>query len=494
MKHLWLILFVIVSWINAQESSTFTIYFYDDKKQVVRGEDSGSHKYFGEVQGSERRGAFYSFTREGYGVLILNRNESKINYTYNTYVMAGEHSIPTINDWIEQGQSLDGLYRPLDLQSVIDYLAAKYPDYSWAENIYKEIGNTKVSPPKIKRGQKYKLYSPIHKDGGRDGSSGDFLATEDILFDKNTKPPSVPNPSILKEISKGTKDIRFDKNTKPPSVPNTSIVEEISKPEDKNHISTDVKITKGFVSYAGGRTYEGDMKSELPHGQGVYTYPSGQKYVGEFKDGLYHGKGVLFKINREIQSGTWVNDNFEDKWPPIDVERFLQNKYPEKIYMISKLISEGYFVPTISLKKDDITELTPSPETLTNIAVVDFNGNNISAGETIALSDRLRIELVRTRYFTVIEREMMNEIIKEQGFQQSGCATDECMVQIGRLIGVEKILGGNISKVGNIYSVTSRIISVETGEIEKTEVYDHTGDIGQLLTNGMRMIAIGLTE
>ena len=111
-----------------------------------------------------------------------------------------------------------------------------------------------------------------------------------------------------------------------------------------------------------------------------------------------------------------------------------------------------------------------------------------------ALTDRLRVELFKTKHFKVIEREMMEEILKEQGFQQSGCSTDECMVQIGKLIGVEKILGGNISKVGNIYSVSSRIVNVETGEIEKTEVYDHAGEIGQLLIKGMRMVAIGLIK
>ena len=40
----------------------------------------------------------------------------------------------------------------------------------------------------------------------------------------------------------------------------------------------------------------------------------------------------------------------------------------------------------------------PQMENPINIAVVDFNGNNISTGETIALSDRLRIELVKTKY------------------------------------------------------------------------------------------------
>ncbi len=89
---------------------------------------------------------------------------------------------------------------------------------------------------------------------------------------------------------------------------------------------------------------------------------------------------------------------------------------------------------------------------------------------------------------------MMQEVLKEQGFQQPGCTTDECIVEIGRLIGVEKIISGSISKIGNIYSVSSRIVNVETGEIEKSEVYDHTGEIGQLLTNGMREVAIGLIQ
>ena len=89
---------------------------------------------------------------------------------------------------------------------------------------------------------------------------------------------------------------------------------------------------------------------------------------------------------------------------------------------------------------------------------------------------------------------MMQEVLKEQGFQQPGCTTDECIVEIGRLIGVEKIISGSISKIGNIYSVSSRIVNVETGEIENTAVFDHTGNIGQLLTEGMRMIAIGLVQ
>jgi len=138
--------------------------------------------------------------------------------------------------------------------------------------------------------------------------------------------------------------------------------------------------------------------------------------------------------------------------------------------------------------------LPPPPDNPSFIAVVDFTGNNVSEGDCRALIDRLRAELFNTKHYKVIEREMMEEIIKEQGFQQSGCSTDECMVEVGKLIGVEKIVGGSISKVGRTYSVSSRIVSVETGKILKGATYDYKGEIDELLTTGMRMVAYELIK
>ena len=88
----------------------------------------------------------------------------------------------------------------------------------------------------------------------------------------------------------------------------------------------------------------------------------------------------------------------------------------------------------------------------------------------------------------------MKSILKEQGFQQSGCTTNECIVEVGRLIGVEQIAGGSISKIGSTYSVSARIVSVETGKILKTATYDFRGEIDDLLISGMKQIAIQLAR
>jgi TolB-like protein len=145
-------------------------------------------------------------------------------------------------------------------------------------------------------------------------------------------------------------------------------------------------------------------------------------------------------------------------------------------------------VPALSSGKDPISLLT-SPKQEGLFAVLEFEGNNIASGEVRALTNRLRSELVGKGQLTIIERGKMEEILKEQAFQQTGCVSSECAVEVGKLLGVQNIITGSISKVGNIYSVEARAVSVESGEIIKTAVYDHSGDIGGLLTQGMRKVA-----
>ena len=246
---------------------------------------------------------------------------------------------------------------------------------------------------------------------------------------------------------------------------------------------------QGTYTWADGKKYVGGFKDDKFNGQGTYNYVSGAKYVGEFKEGRLSGRGVYFGVDGKVLPGIYVNDQLEEKWTIEAVDNFLKNKY-------SHFKGLNYTQPATSksLIKNDITVLPPPPEKPDFIAVVDFMGNNISEGECRALTDRLRIELYNTKYYKVVEREIMEEVLKEQKFQQSGCTSDACMVEIGQLMGVDRIVGGNISKVGNVYSVSARIVNVESGEIETIGVYDHIGNIGELLTDGMEKVAYELIK
>lgn len=53
--------------------------------------------------------------------------------------------------------------------------------------------------------------------------------------------------------------------------------------------------------------------------------------------------------------------------------------------------------------------------------------------EAKALTNRFRDELVTTDKYKVIERGKMDEILQEQAFQQTGCTSDECAVEVDHL-------------------------------------------------------------
>ncbi len=121
----------------------------------------------------------------------------------------------------------------------------------------------------------------------------------------------------------------------------------------------------------------------------------------------------------------------------------------------------------------------------TNIAVVDFAGKGVSADDASIISDRFRVELFNAGKHTLVEREMMNEIVKEQGFQSSGCVSDECIVEMGQLLGVGQIIGGSVNKLGQSYSVIARIIDVKTGKVMAAAGVDDMDRIEDLLSKGI---------
>ncbi|HRS52652.1 MAG TPA: SUMF1/EgtB/PvdO family nonheme iron enzyme [Candidatus Marinimicrobia bacterium] len=116
------------------------------------------------------------------------------------------------------------------------------------------------------------------------------------------------------------------------------------------------------------------------------------------------------------------------------------------------------------------------------IAVIDFEGKNVPKTDASALTDRLRAELFRTGKFLVLEREKMDAILKEQQFQLSGCTSDACVIEAGELLAVEQVVSGSVSKVGQTYSVTARLISIEKGNLLGVGTCDLKGDISDVIT------------
>ena len=125
-------------------------------------------------------------------------------------------------------------------------------------------------------------------------------------------------------------------------------------------------------------------------------------------------------------------------------------------------------------------------------AVLPMTGANISNTELTIYSDRLEGELYKLNKFTFVERGLMSEVLKEQGFQQSGCTSDECAVRIGELLGVQVLITGSIGKIGSLHTINLKMIDVETGLISKKFSYDCPCSQEELLISGLRKSVQGM--
>lgn len=104
-----------------------------------------------------------------------------------------------------------------------------------------------------------------------------------------------------------------------------------------------------------------------------------------------------------------------------------------------------------------------------NIAVLDFNGKNVSAADASIVTDFVRTELVKSGKYNVIDKYNMDKILSETSFQQSGCTETDCAVQIGKILNVNKMVVGTLSKLEGTYYITTNVVDVQTGKIEMSE-------------------------
>ncbi len=76
----------------------------------------------------------------------------------------------------------------------------------------------------------------------------------------------------------------------------------------------------------------------------------------------------------------------------------------------------------------------------------------------------------------------MGKVLQEQGFQISGCTSNECVIEAGKLLGASHMIAGIIGYMGSTYSVDARLIDVESGKILESWTEDCKCKIDELLS------------
>jgi hypothetical protein len=107
-------------------------------------------------------------------------------------------------------------------------------------------------------------------------------------------------------------------------------------------------------------------------------------------------------------------------------------------------------------------------------------GTSVASAQT--LSEWFYNSLAETRYFALMARSDTAAILKEQKFQRNdNCDDTGCLVEIGKILSVRRMIGGSIGEVGEKAVFTARMVDVETGEIVATAKTSSAKDSASIL-------------
>jgi hypothetical protein len=86
------------------------------------------------------------------------------------------------------------------------------------------------------------------------------------------------------------------------------------------------------------------------------------------------------------------------------------------------------------------------------------------------LSELLRIELAKHNKFEVVDRYEVDDLLKKAGINPSDCYSKSCLVKAGSILGSDKVIAGNIDRLGESIYIRLRVIDVELKSVEKEVV------------------------
>lgn len=229
------------------------------------------------------------------------------------------------------------------------------------------------------------------------------------------------------------------------------------------------------------------------HGNNI-DYNTYNNFVAKIVD-MFSGKIEPVFLTEQISE----KDNSERLRKLSTVNYFIGLKYDMEG---SPSIANQYYMQVIAIKQIDTFEYHLAQKTLQNIvsidqsidqklltiAVVDFEANGFNEYEANIIANRIASKLVQYDQFIVLERAKMDLILNEQGFQLSGCTSNDCVVEVGQLLGVQLMLAGSIGRFGNINTIELRIIDIETGKIIRSANLELYGEKELVLTQGVNSV------
>jgi len=121
--------------------------------------------------------------------------------------------------------------------------------------------------------------------------------------------------------------------------------------------------------------------------------------------------------------------------------------------------------PPLQPKGEAIDSLAIAPQHLTTLAISPIQVSGTDTAAAVLLEAEISNTFVSSHRFRLLERQELNEILKEQAFDATTCHGNDCGTRIGRLLGVEEILLGRLAVYQGVWAFSMRRVDVATGKV-----------------------------
>lgn len=116
------------------------------------------------------------------------------------------------------------------------------------------------------------------------------------------------------------------------------------------------------------------------------------------------------------------------------------------------------------------------------LAIMPLSFHGIDSAEAAIVTDALVNGYLRSTNADLMERQQINAVLAEQGFEQSGaCDASECAVKAGKLLGIRQIVVGSVGRLGGSFMLNLRRVDVSTGRLLATSSRSRKGAIDEVL-------------
>ena len=119
--------------------------------------------------------------------------------------------------------------------------------------------------------------------------------------------------------------------------------------------------------------------------------------------------------------------------------------------------------------------------TKAKVVVLNFD-SKIPNYEPSAMGNLVRIELEKLDTFDVMDRYDVTYLVEKNELKINNCYGKICLVELGKSLGVDKMLTGSVEIFGPAIVYTMRLIDVKTEKIELTQVTEFLNQQNEIQT------------